>query len=655
MRLVCCLVVSCVSVWAQQPAARQGIKPVPPPGVEVPANDRAALEAGLARLSAATEKLKGNALLPDVLIYQEAVRYALQYNEFFRADEIAKARGLLRAGEERAGQLANGESPWKHATGLVVRGYVSKIDKSVQPYGLVVPASYSPTAPRRWRVDAWFHGRNETLSEVNFLYDRERNAGEFTPKDTIVLHLYGRYCNASKLAGEVDFFEALDAVKRQYPVDENRILIRGFSMGGNSAWHIGAHFAGLWAAVAPGAGFSETVEFLRWRPDGPNAPTAWERSLFHQYDATDYAINLANTSTVAYNGDQDGQKQAADAMERSMKEEGMRLLRIVGPQTGHRYHPDSKIEIDRRLDAIAEKGRDVYPRRVRFTTWTLRYNQMKWVTVDALGKHWERARLNADVEGDRTVKVETSNVTAFTLSMGAGAGLLDPASKTTVAIDGQKVAVDGPASDGSWTARFRKSGTQWAEAKDEPAGLAKRHGLQGPVDDAFLDSFVFVTPTGTPAVAAVAGWVEAEQKRAIKEWRRQLRGEAQVREDAAVTDADIASSNLVLWGDPGSNKVLARIADKLPVKWTADGVAIGAQKYSATHAPILIYPNPLNPKKYVVLNSGVTFREFDNLNNARQIPKLPDYAVVDTTVPPDERWPGKVVAAGFFDEEWKIK
>jgi hypothetical protein len=42
----------------------------------------------------------------------------------------------------------------------------------------------------------------------------------------------GRYCNASKLAGEVDLFEALDAVKRQYQIDENRIVIRGFSMGG---------------------------------------------------------------------------------------------------------------------------------------------------------------------------------------------------------------------------------------------------------------------------------------------------------------------------------------------------------------------------------------------------------------------------------------
>ena len=42
---------------------------------------------------------------------------------------------------------------------------------------------------------------------------------------------------------------------------------------------------------------------------------------------------------------------------------------------------------------------------------------------------------------------------------------------------------------------------------------------------------------------------------------------------------------------------------------------------------MLIYPNPLNPKQYVVLNSGFTFREYDYLNNARQVPKLPDWAV----------------------------
>ena len=55
-----------------------------------------------------------------------------------------------------------------------------------------------------------------------------------------------------------------------------------------------------------------------------------------------------------------------------------------------------------------------------------------------------------------------------------------------------------------------------------------------------------------------------------------------------------------------------------------------------------------------MLNSGFTFREYDYLNNARQVPKLPDYAVIDTSTPPDARYPGKIFDAGFFDDGWQL-
>lgn len=623
-----------------QPAVR----PVPPPGIEVPAADRADLQAGLDHLRAATAKLHDNPLLPDALIFQEAVRAALDFDGFYKPDEIAKARALLREGEERAAQLAEGHAPWTTATGLVVRGYISKIDHSVQPYGLVVPPSYSPTAPHRWRLDAWFHGRGETLSEVNFLTDRQRSPGEFTPRDTIVLHLYGRYCNASRFAGEVDFLEAMDAVKHAYPIDENRILIRGFSMGGATAWDIGTHYAGQWAAVAPGAGFSETIQYLKLKLTGDAAPPEWEQKLFHLYDATDYAVNLANTATVEYHGEIDPQQQAGDMMQRAMAEEGLNLIRIVGPQTQHKYHPDSKIEINRIVDAIAERGRDPYPRRIRFTTWTLAYNRMKWIVVDGLAQHWSRARVEAEITGDSEIAVTTSGVTAFSLDFGSGGCPLDLARQPVIAIDGQKLTAPAPMSDRSFTAHFRKSGTQWTVGVTDQPGLHKVHGLQGPIDDAFLSSFLFVSPTGTPASPEVAKWTASEEQRAIREWRRQFRGDAPVKDDRDITDADIAANNLILWGDPANNRILARIADKLPLKWPA-----------APQALILIYPNPLNPKKYVVLNSGFTFREPDYLSNARQTPKLPDYAVVDVSTLPatNSRFPGKILKAGFFDEEWK--
>ena len=122
--------------------------------------------------------------------------------------------------------------------------------------------------------------------------------------------------------------------------------------------------------------------------------------------------------------------------------------------------------------------------------------------------------------------------------------------------------------------------------------------------------------------------------RSIVRWRRQFRGTPRIVDDRDVTDADIASKNLILWGDAASNSVIARIAGKLPIREERGQIAAGTRRFDAAHhVPILVYPNPLNPERYIVLNSGFTFREYDYLNNARQVPKLPDFAVLDVDVP----------------------
>jgi dienelactone hydrolase len=630
-------------------AQQQQERPVPPPGVAIPAEERGALEQGLAQLDAALKPLEKHTLAPDIRIFRDAVRTALQHNEFFNVNEFAKAKSLLSAGMDRAHSLARGEAPWTTQSGLVVRGYISNIDGSVQPYGLVIPSSWTPTQRGRWRLDTWFHGRGETLSEVNFLDERMKRPGEFTPRDTFVLHLYGRYCNANRFAGEVDLFEALADVKKHYAIDDNRIILRGFSMGGAATWSIAAHYPGLWAAAAPGAGFSETTGFLKLNPnDFPD----WQRKLWRLHDATGLALNFYNLPLVAYSGEIDGQKQAADIMAAALVKEGLDLTHIIGPNTPHRYHPDSKTDIEQRLDSAAAAGRDPYPSEIRFVTHSLKYNRMKWLIIDGLDQHWEQARINAKlISGGFEIK--TVNVSAFTLDYGAGGSPYSLTYKPTVIVDGTILAAPPAKTDRSWRVSFVKSGNG-AWKLGTPEGLRKQHGLQGPIDDAFMSRFIMVTPTGAPMSKAVGERIANEQARAIREWRKQFRGDAMVRKDSEITDADVASSNLVLWGDPRSNRVLARIAAKLPVEWTETMLKYRGQTFdSTTHMPVLIFPNPLNPSKYVVLNSGFTFREFDYLNNARQHPHLPDWAMIDVTAPADGNRPGHIATAGFFDERWQ--
>ena len=270
--------------------------------------------------------------------------------------EFAAAKKQLQLGQERARQLRDGKPEWTTATGLVVRGYKSRIDDSIQPYGLVVPKSFNPNSLQRHRLDFWCHGRGEKLTELSFLQGRMNSPGEFTPPHAFVLHLYGRYCCANKLAGEIDLFEAYENVRRSYPIDDNRLVIRGFSMGGAACWQFAVHYPGMFAAAAPGAGFSETPEFLNVFQNEKVQPTDYERKLWNMYDCPGYAINLFNCPTVAYSGEIDRQKQAADVMEKALAGEGITLTHLIGPKTAHSYHPQAKLELNRRIDAIVKQA-----------------------------------------------------------------------------------------------------------------------------------------------------------------------------------------------------------------------------------------------------------------------------------------------------------
>ncbi|MDR3403897.1 MAG: prolyl oligopeptidase family serine peptidase [Chthoniobacter sp.] len=670
-------------IFAQAPASTPApVRPVPPPGVQLPDGDRAELQAGVTTLGKEITIARHNlaskpemlALLPDVMIFHKAVDWALRYNEFFNVKQVPTAKKLLELGNQRLAELKDGKPSWISATGLVPRGYISKIDGSVQPYGMVIPDDWKPgeTTPRR--LDFWCHGRGETLSELDFLNQRLTNKGEYTPAGAFVLHLYGRYCCANKFAGETDLFEALENAKTHYKIDSNKLVIRGFSMGGGSTWQFATHFAGMWAAANPGAGFGDTKEFMKLgtTPDKP-LPPVWEQTLWKWYDSVDSVSNLVNTTTVAYSGEIDGQKLAADIMIRFARQEAgnphpamgevgkvvpgdgsskaaearvtgtapdLVLYHVIGLQVPHKIKPEAKPEVESLVEAAVAKHEAV-PKKVHFTTYTLVYPTMDWIKVDGMDKEWERADIDAEAT-DKSVKVQTKNVSAFTLNRAI----------SSANIDGQNVTWVTTKTPS--TVSFHKTNGKWAEGSLS-ATSGKTPVVCGPIDHAFMSSFVNVRPTGKPLNDKVGAWATGELEHAIGFWRKVYRGEAPVKDDTAISDDDIKNSNLVLWGDPSSNKVLAKIIAKLPVQWSATQLTFGGKNYEAAHtAPVMIFPNPLNPAKYVVLNSGVTFREQALLNNADQTAKLPDWAIIDLNTAPDAKWPGEVKAAGFFDEQWKV-
>jgi pimeloyl-ACP methyl ester carboxylesterase len=624
---------------------------LPAPGPKLAPDDRKQLLAGVDALGKQIESLRNELkdrpnlmeLLPDVEIFHKAVRFPLEYDEIC---DVGKARRALDTGMKRAELLREGKTPWTTDGG--VRAYRSWIDGSVQPYMLAVPRNYHPAAALQYRVDIFCHGRDEKLSDLNFISAKPPAAAE----DHFVIHPYGRYCVANKFAGEMDLFEILESMKKQYPIDENRIVLTGFSMGGAAVWHLAAHYPDKWVAASPGAGFAETRQYQNINVNSPTAPPWYEQRLWHFYDATDYARNLANFPLIAYHGELDKQKQSSDVMEAALAAEGLKLQRIIGPGVAHKYEDKAKAELDRRLAEYARQGRNPVPAEIHFTTYTLRYFRAFWIRVEGLEQHWQRADIDAKLLPDG-IEAKTRNITALTFRFDQGKPFA-AGSHPLVTIDGQKVQLP-QVPNRRWETTLARRNDKWQIQTNPPQALRKRPGLQGPIDDAFMDRFIFVVPTGKTSNSQHEKWTTSELLRAQQQWRGLFRGEVQLKRDTDLSDQDVETSNLILWGDPASNKLLATIADRLPIRWTEKEIQLGDQKFDAAHHSLqLIYPNPLNPSKYIVLNSGHTFREDHNRTNSQQTPKLPDYAIIDLNTPPNGKAPGKVVAAGFFDENWQL-
>ncbi len=641
----------------------ENVRPVPQVGIEIPEEIKVELQAQLDQLEAKIHELKTpehkqiHHLIPDVEVFHRAVTQALQHREMFHERDIKTCTALLETGTERAEALIVGKAPWTRQHGLVVRGFISDLDGSVQPYGLEIADDYDFDNPRPVRCDIWFHGRGERTMEIHFLAQRSRLKGPYPPTSGIVLHPYGRFSNAFKFAGEVDTLESLEHVENNYQIDQDRISVRGFSMGGAACWQFAVHYPDRWFAANPGAGFSETPLFLKSFQGETLNPPWYEEKLWRMYDCDKWADNLLQLPTVAYSGDMDSQKQAADVMEEVLKRHGIDLMHVIGPDTAHKIHPESNQIIRAKFDSLAERGRERFPNSVHLTTFTLKYNRSNWITIHRLKEHWERSTIRANITSKNRLEVATDGITEFSINFPAGHSPFALLEVVKVVIDGQEVSMVKTKSDLSLNEHFHRRGDQWFSGPSESKiPLKKAHNLQGPVDDALMSAFLFVSPTGDNELPILKEWVDAEMSRAVKEWRRHMRGDVRIKNDTEVTEEDIANYNLILWGTPKTNSLIWKVAKDLPIHWGDNTINVDEKKYSnEQHIPILIYPNPLNPKKYVVLNSSFTYREYDYLNNARQTPKLPDWSIIDITTPPNFRWPGKVIDAGFFNENWELK
>jgi predicted esterase len=639
----------------------------PPPSTPPsPATSRTISERAR-KLEKALEELRKKGVhdpaLADIEVYLKAAHWIVRHNEFYRKDYADQTLAVLDDGLLRASQQARGETPWLFRPGHAsARAYRSMVDGSVQPYAVTLPPDYGKDPKRKWRLDVVLHGRNRNLTEVSFLRSHDGRTAD-RDMDWVQLDVYGRGNLAYRWAGETDVYEAITnflaverALGRKGLIDINRVVLRGFSMGGAGTWHLGLHRPDQWCVLGPGAGFTTTHGYVKGLPE--KLP-GYQEACLHIYDAVDYAENAADVPVVAYSGMDDPQRKSALNIEAALKPLDIAITHLQAPGLAHKFPPEWQRKAQKEYAKHVAKGRPEYPDRVRFVTYTMKYPRCDWVEILGLEHHYRKARVDArrrpDLDG---FTVTTKNVRALHLGLWPGADR----GELLIDIDGQKIEAT-PYQAGPKSLHFylQKREGKWGVVLPEKLAIdrlrrpQKFTDLQGPIDDAFMGPFLCVRGNPLDAWNRVPqDYADATLERFRVEWSKFLRGDLPVKTDVEVTPADIAGRHLILFGDPGSNRLIREVLPSLPLKWTKDGITFRGKTYAAgSHLPALIFPSPLAANRYVVLNTGHTFHAKDFLGtNALLYPRLGDHAILK--IDPERRnaFDAEVVQAGLFDEFW---
>lgn len=653
--MVCCSGFA-AATHAQQPSTARPpssrpqtpiLRVIPPVGIELKDDVREKLETRVADLRRRYQSAVKHPLAADVDVLIKSVEFALELREFYDVKDVAKTDAILDLASERLASFSRkGGAPQKQPTGLIVQGYHSVVDGSPQPYGVVIPKDHDFTV--RSPLYVWLHGRGDKSTDMHFIHERLTKPGQITPPDAIVLHAFGRQCVGFKSAGEIDVLEAIARVKERYLIDDRRIVLIGFSMGGAGAWHLGAHYADKFVAVAPGAGFAETARYVKLKPEA--YPAKYEQLLWGAYDVPAYVRNLFNTTTIAYSGENDKQIQAARVMEEAFMAEGKTLTHLIGPGVEHKYEPKTLEKLLADLATVVKRGQTDVPTSVTLQTRTLRYSRQHWVEATALIKHWEDSRIDASLD-DKLAKIATKGIVELAIHDPVASAITD------VEIDGQKLALPS-AGKPLVPLVLRKIDDTWQIAGTSISGseLRKSPQLQGPIDDAFMGPFLVITPSGKSKNPRFQAWVEFELDHLRRRWKEVMRATLPEKADRAVTAADLKNHSLILFGDSDSNYAIERLSPQLPIQSSGGQWTWGQDTYDGDQfVPSYIFPSPLrgNAPHYIVINSGLTFREAHDKTNSQQNPKLPDWVIYDLEQAPNAMSAAGAMEAGFFGESWE--
>lgn len=458
--------------------------------------------------------------------------------------------------------------------------------------------------------------------------------------------------------GRLDALEALAYAKQILPHDPSRTYLTGHSMGGHGTWHLGVNHPGMFAAIAPSAGW---VSFASYSP-GRAATRATTLPVLDAFRRASLASdtlalkeNLAATGIQIIHGDVDDNVPVTQArtMVENLKAFHTDWRIHEQPGAGH-WWDDNEVEPGATCVDHPEIF-DLFARRrlpssddlrsVRFTTANPAiHSTVAWAEILQQITSGEYSSVDLKVDPHRRhFSGTTTNVNALALNTSALLG----SGKVTLSLDGFDLAVESPKA----TLFLWKTEQGWRVGPAVPAG-EKNPRRAGPLKNALGNLMIFVYGTkGTPEETAL-NYQKARYDAEM--WHYRANGAVEVLPDTDPLLAEGKDRTLVLYGNADTNAAFDFLESGCPFDARRGKITLGNTTYDGDHTAIFCYPRKGSSIAMIVALAPTTplaAKAHQRLPIFTSGIGWPDYTIISADSL--KTGPKAIQSAGFFDQGWE--
>lgn len=505
--------------------------------------------------------------------------------------------------------------------------YVSVVDLSPQPYLLYIPATAKPP----WPLVVYLHGYVPSYVPSDWIGPNPEELALYERLGAVWVCPFGRSNTDFLTVGERDVLDVMGEIKRRFEVDEDRVYLVGYSMGGSGVWTLLCHYPDIWASALILAG---RTDFYLWHDLDPATLSPWLNFMIRMDNPIDLVCNAARVPLTVLHGDVDWvvKKGHSVNMVRKLKELGgtADLFWLTGCDHWRALLALQEEDIVKRIFEYRRSERSAASGR--YIVYTPKYGQVGGLSVDGL-QNWLQAGEVSFSEDNEEVKLHCKGVAALRLPKDL-ADLVPEGFESAEGIC--RPVIDEP----------REGGVSPFPAKGP--------GVSGCFKDVTCGPFAIVYGTSGRRNSALK---EAAEKWA-ETWYAFAKGRALVYADRDLPEEVFRQRSLILVGEAEENSVVRRISQRVPFRIERGKITLvgsGGREMELggggeDEGYIITYPNPLTGM-YAAFTGSVMWGERLSINHKWDF--VPDIVVFrkggEGFMDADE-----CLWAGFFDEYWRV-